>query len=155
MLKTLSRRAEDEVLIENTKARVSLSVGDMKRLDPNPPPASRNKLWLNDSIIDLYMYMIAEKANAGSKKKKVHAFGVFFWSFLRDRGPKAVERQTKRAGISGDNLLGLDLLLVPANFSGNHWCLGVVKPKAKQVEFYDSLGGISTSREFFDVCSPG
>ncbi|RPB20207.1 cysteine proteinase [Terfezia boudieri ATCC MYA-4762] len=127
----------------------------MWRLNPYPPTNhpvidDDHKLWLNDSIIDLYLHMVAEKYNNGKEPKKSHAFGAFFWSQLLRHGPKKVEGLTRRSKVGGDNLLRLDFLFIPANFNGNHWTLGVVRPKEKRLEFYDSMkGGAAYRSEIF------
>ncbi|RPB18556.1 hypothetical protein L211DRAFT_901926 [Terfezia boudieri ATCC MYA-4762] len=67
-------RERGKILIENSKARVQLYSEDMWRLNPYPPTNhpvidDNPKLWLNDSIINLYLYMVAEKYNNGKNKK--------------------------------------------------------------------------------------
>lgn len=148
-------RERGKVIIENRKARVQLFSEDMWRLNPNPPvnhPVidDDHKLWLNDSIIDLYLHMVAERYNNGKEPKKAHAFGSFFWSQLLVHGPKKVESLTRKSKVGGDNLLRLDFLFIPANFNGSHWTLGVVRPKEKRLEFYDSMrGGAANRSEIF------
>lgn len=157
--KVMHNRQRGKVLIENTKARVMIYVDDMWRLNPYPPRndpllgGGSHTLWLNDAIIDLYLYMVAEKANAKSEVKKVHACTTFFWSLLLKNGPKKVENITRKAKIGGDNFLRLDLFLVPINFDNNHWALGVVKPAEKRIEFYDSWrsGAHRRAQTFFQT----
>lgn len=134
-------------------------VDDMWRLNPFPPANdavidSSHTLWLNDAIIDLYLYMVAERANGNSEIKKVHAVNTFFWTLLRKNGPKKVENVTRKAKIGGDNFLRLHLLLIPVNFDNTHWALGVIKPAEKRIEFYDSWKGGAHGRGqlFFQVC---
>ncbi|RKF57598.1 putative ulp1 protease family protein [Golovinomyces cichoracearum] len=110
------------------------------------------KAWLNDEIINAYIEWIVDAAN-----KAVHAeylkFGIkptsspkfiahnsFFFETLRKRGPASLDRLMKRKGAPGLALLDVDTVFVPI-CSGSHWTLGVVRPIAKTIEYFDSMGG--------------
>lgn len=45
---------------------------------------------------------------------------------------------TKRAKVA---VFGCKAVIVPMNFSNTHWALAVVRPQAKRIEVFDSLGG--------------
>lgn len=106
--------------------------------------------WLNDEVINSYLALIIEYLrrthnNAGRHDKpKFHAFNSFFFSNLRDKGYESVRRWASRAKIGGESLLDVDTVFVPVH-SNAHWTLLVVKPMAKTIEHFDSLGPPSRS----------
>ncbi|ORZ00711.1 hypothetical protein BCR43DRAFT_434015 [Syncephalastrum racemosum] len=92
--------------------------------------------WLNDEIINFYMQLIADRADANvGRLPSVHCYSTFFCSTLRDSGYAKVRRWTKRVDV-----FAKDLLFIPINYS-YHWTLGVVDVQAKTIRVYDSLGG--------------
>lgn len=108
---------------------------------------SRNT-WLNDEIINSYLALIIDylrrsTGNAGRHDKpRFHAFNSFFFSNLRDKGYQSVRRWATRAKIGGQDLLNVDTVFVPVH-NADHWTLIVVKPIARTIEHFDSLGSIS------------
>ncbi|KAM5477038.1 hypothetical protein MauCBS54593_000309 [Microsporum audouinii] len=104
--------------------------------------------WLNDEVINAYLAIILDYARRASgssgrlREPKYHAFNSFFYSSLRDRGYESVRRWASRAKIGGPALLGVEMVLIPIHNQA-HWTLMVVKPKARTIEYFDSLGGSS------------
>lgn len=104
--------------------------------------------WLNDEIINAYLALIVDYARraAGNygrhEKPKFHAFNSFFFSNLRDKGYESVRRWATRAKIGKEALLGVDTVLVPIHDHA-HWTLLVIKPAARTIEHFDSLGSLS------------
>ncbi|KAF3482185.1 uncharacterized protein GIQ15_04944 [Arthroderma uncinatum] len=104
--------------------------------------------WLNDEVINAYLAIILDYARRASgssgrhREPKYHAFNSFFYSSLRDRGYESVRRWASRAKIGGSALLGVEMVLIPIHNQA-HWTLMVVKPKARTIEYFDSLGGAS------------
>ncbi|EGD97018.1 Ulp1 protease [Trichophyton tonsurans CBS 112818] len=104
--------------------------------------------WLNDEVINAYLAIILDYARRASgssgrhREPKYHAFNSFFYSSLRDRGYESVRRWASRAKIGGPALLGVEVVLIPIHNQA-HWTLMVVKPKARTIEYFDSLGGAS------------
>lgn len=102
--------------------------------------------WLNDEVINAYLEHIIDSArraagnNGRNVQPKYHGFNSFFYSNLRDKGYDSVRRWATRAKIGGPALLGVDTVLIPIHNS-MHWTLLVVKPSARTVEYFDSLGG--------------
>ncbi|KAF8461415.1 hypothetical protein BDZ91DRAFT_737351 [Kalaharituber pfeilii] len=132
--KVLVERNQSRPIID--KFRVTIHIRDIQTL--------RESQWLNDEIINFYLSLICERANAGSKKVKVYAFNSFFYKKLSESGYKSVERWSKKGKIDGENLLRLDYLIVPVHLH-NHWTLGVLNVQRKRIEYYDSLGGQGTA----------
>lgn len=89
-----------------------------------------NDNWLNDEIINAYMYLIVRRS-----KQKVYSFNTFFYPKLRDSGYSSVKRWTRKVDIFSH-----DIILIPIHL-GNHWCLSVIDFRLKVVSYYDSLGG--------------
>ncbi|EFR01879.1 hypothetical protein MGYG_04878 [Nannizzia gypsea CBS 118893] len=104
--------------------------------------------WLNDEVINAYLAIILDYARRASgssgrlREPKYHAFNSFFYSSLRDRGYESVRRWASRARIGGQALLGVEMVLIPIHNQA-HWTLMVVKPKARSIEYFDSLSGAS------------
>lgn len=92
--------------------------------------------WLNDEIINAYMYLLVVRGQE-SNHKKVYAFNTFFYPKLRETGYNSVRRWTRKVDI-----FSYDFLLVPVHL-GNHWCLAFVDFTTKEISYYDSLGGRS------------
>ncbi|KAI9037232.1 SUMO protease ULP1 [Aspergillus affinis] len=141
-------------------------VSELRRLPPsrkvattlNGDPLSQKDLvtcytpmaWLNDEVINSYLAIIIEYLrrthnNAGRHDKpRFHAFNSFFFANLRDKGYESVRRWASRAKIGGESLLDVDTVFVPVHHN-SHWTLIVVKPMAKTIEHFDSLGPPSRS----------
>lgn len=110
------------------------------------------RAWLNDEIINSYIEWIVEAANRNAREETIR-FGIkpnpipsfiahnsFFYETLKKRGPKSLERLMKRKGAPGISLLEVDSIFIPI-CNGAHWTLGVVRPVAKTIEYFDSMGG--------------
>ncbi|KAH8425181.1 SUMO protease ULP1 [Aspergillus melleus] len=141
-------------------------VSELRRLPPsrkvattlNGDPLSQKDLatcytpmaWLNDEVINSYLALIIEYLrrthnNAGRHDKpRFHAFNSFFFANMRDKGYESVRRWASRAKIGGESLLNVDTVFVPVHHN-SHWTLIVVKPMAKTIEHFDSLGPPSRS----------
>lgn len=104
--------------------------------------------WLNDNIINSYMELIVDHArqtidNTGRHPKpSYHAFNSFFYSSLRDRGYRSVQRWALRARIGGESMLNVKTIFIPVH-NHAHWTLIVVKPNDRTIEHFDSLGSPS------------
>ncbi|KAJ9323989.1 hypothetical protein DTO027B5_6014 [Paecilomyces variotii] len=104
--------------------------------------------WLNDEIINGYLELIVAylrriSGNTGrNEKPKYHAFSTFFFSNLHQKGYAGVAKWATRAKIGGEGLLNVDTVFIPVHNSA-HWTLMVVKPSARTIEHFDSLGSLS------------
>ena len=107
----------------------------------------RSSTWLNDEIINFYMEMLAERDELlcsvpGTKRVKSHFFNSFFMERLLN-GPYHekyvylnVKRWTKKF-----NIFHLHKILIPINLNNSHWTLGYIDMIAKEIHYYDSMGG--------------
>ena len=71
------------------------------------------------------------KAMEGKREndKKEMGFGRFVY--------RGVKRWSWRAGI---DIFACGLILIPINYSNEHWALAVIRPAARTIEVWDSLG---------------
>jgi sentrin-specific protease 1 len=108
--------------------------------------------WLNDEIINSYIEWVVQAANNDaiaigkalgeptSTVPKFMAHNSFFYENLRKKGPQSTDRLMKRKKAPGEKLLEVDSVFVPI-CQGSHWTMGVVRPVAKTIEYFDSMGG--------------
>jgi sentrin-specific protease 1 len=108
--------------------------------------------WLNDEIINAYLEWIEDAANkaAAAEAKacgervsdvpKFIAHNSFFYESLVNKGPNSMERLMKRKKAAGKSFMQVDSMFVPI-CKGSHWTVGVVRPIAKTIEYFDSMGG--------------
>jgi sentrin-specific protease 1 len=111
-----------------------------------------HRSWLNDEIINAYLEWIEDAANKAavaeakasgepaSDVPKFIAQNSFFYNNLVKKGPQQSERLMKRKKAPGKSFMLVDTMFVPVN-NGAHWTVGVVRPVAKTIEYFDSLGG--------------
>ena len=101
--------------------------------------------WLNDEIIAACLQQVVDYGLKISDHKagetpKYHAFNTFFYKNLRDKGAQSVKRWASRAKVGKENLLKVERVFIPVH-QGAHWTLLVVSPRARTIEYFDSLGG--------------
>ncbi len=102
--------------------------------------------WLNDEIVNGFLLHLANYINAKAgitniktQTPKCHAFTSFFWKPLSTKGAAGTERWMKRVGVTRDNFLNIDTILIPI-CEQSHWTLVVVRPKRTTVSHMNSLG---------------
>lgn len=110
--------------------------------------------WLNDEIINTYIEWVVEAANEFAKVEakafgepvgkvpKFIAHNSFFYENLDKKGPSSTQRLMNRKKAPGASLLQVDTVFVPI-CRGSHWTVGVVRPIARTIEYFDSLQGSS------------
>ncbi|KAI9650882.1 hypothetical protein NHQ30_000917 [Ciborinia camelliae] len=110
--------------------------------------------WLNDEIINTYIEWVVEAANEFAeaeakafgepvgKVPKFIAHNSFFYENLDKKGPSSTQRLMNRKKAPGVSLLQVDTVFVPI-CRGSHWTVGVVRPMARTIEYFDSLQGSS------------
>jgi Ulp1 family protease len=108
--------------------------------------------WLNDEIINSYIEWVVDAANkvaiAQAKEfdeptstvPKFIAHNSFFYENLIKKGPTSTQGLMRRKKAPGLSLLEVDSVFVPI-CKGAHWTVGVVRPIAKTIEYFDSMGG--------------
>ncbi|PBP25749.1 sentrin/SUMO-specific protease [Diplocarpon rosae] len=143
----------NQVVFTNDPMRVwtkSLEGTELRKKDFSTLLGDRQ--WLNDEIINTYVEWVAKAANDAANAEdevmgepaatipKVIALNSFFYEKLERDGPKATERLMKRKKVPGASLLEVETVLIPIN-KGVHWTIGVVRPVARTIEYFDSMGG--------------
>lgn len=110
------------------------------------------RAWLNDEIINAYLEWVVAAANITAAKEadrygeprstapKFIAQNSFFYEKLAKDGPKSLERLMKRKKAPGASFMEVDSMFIPI-CRGSHWTMGVVRPVAKTIEYFDSMGG--------------
>jgi len=110
------------------------------------------RAWLNDEIINSYIEWVVDAANkvavAQSKElgeptstvPKFIAHNSFFYENLIKKGATSTQGLMRRKKAPGLSLLEVDSVFVPI-CKGAHWTVGVVRPIAKTIEYFDSMGG--------------
>lgn len=95
--------------------------------------------WLNDRIVNFWCAYVSKCAMEGKGSRAstiaVHSFNSFFYVKLQRAGYSGVKRWTKSIRV-----FSLDVILVPIHLPA-HWTLAVIRPKARRLEYLDSLGG--------------
>ncbi|SBT49596.1 Ulp1 protease family C-terminal catalytic domain containing protein [Plasmodium ovale wallikeri] len=109
--------------------------------------------WLNDEVINFYLSMIQEYNEQNTKDEisflpKIFTFSTFFFQSLSSNGGynyNKVARWTKRKKV---DIFSFDLILIPLHVGGNHWTLGAINIKEKNIKLYDSLN--MPNKKFFE-----
>lgn len=102
--------------------------------------------WLNDEIVNAFIAAVVtrKQEHAGYKRgaNNVPPFefynSAWYTSYKKAGSISAIGRWSKRKGIQGAKLLKAEKIFFPIN-SGGHWMLLVVSPKARDIEFVDSM----------------
>lgn len=89
--------------------------------------------WLDDKIIDAYLYLIVERSKENAGLPTVFAFGVFFLEFYEKKGYDGVKNWT-----AGVDIFTQDLIFVPVHLV-NHWCMVMIDVRVKEITYMDSL----------------
>lgn len=94
--------------------------------------------WLNDEIINSYMYVLLKRCEEREDHVPCHAFNTFFYDLLSKKGQGYEYNHVKRWS-SKVNVFALDKILLPVHL-GNHWALAVVNIPRQRFEYYESFG---------------
>ena len=133
--------ATDERVDKEKDKRISITKGDMRRLDP--------PMYLNDTLIDFKIQHMLQ-SEFSSKRSLVHCFQSFFYTRLTDErnieeGYKNVATWTKAVDI-----FEKDMIILPVNHT-SHWSvLFLLRPKMLLHELSDesqASGAISENPE--------
>jgi len=127
------RSQEPLVTIDN----IALRLWDMQRIAPG--------VFLQDEVINAYASLLERReaawAVAEQRPVRIHFFNTFMFEKLvmgdeRTYNYEAVCRWSRDLQFKN-----YDAVFVPINL-GIHWVLGIVYPKRRVVETYDSLGSV-------------
>lgn len=75
---------------------------------------------------------------------------TYFWSWLEDPSSLALQQQCAQRGLFETTILRTYCICIPINFGDHHWALGVVLPRAKQLELYDPCGPCAERLTIFE-----
>ena len=123
-------------LAETPEAK--LTSHDFERLIPST-------VWLNDNIVngtllwvDNFVNEAAGITNVKAQTRKCLMPGSFFFTRLLDHGVEGTERTLRRLGVTKDNILDIETILMPI-CQVHHWTLVVVEPRKRRISHFDSL----------------
>lgn len=133
--------------------------GDLGTILPTGP-RDTSCGWLNDSVIDAYLGLVAKHGMESSAptsgrrlrrgpRPRCHAFSTKFFTTLRKQGTEAALRSSDMAPIRGEDLLEAKHVFIPVHH-GAHWTLLVVSPAKRTIEYFDSLQG-RRSKQYTDL----
>lgn len=131
-------------LAETPEAK--LTSHDFERLIPST-------VWLNDNIVngtllwvDKFVNEAAGITNVKAQTRKCLMPGSFFFTRLLDHGVKGTERTLRRLGVTKDNILDIETILMPI-CQVHHWTLVVVEPQKRRISHFDSLNPAGSDRK--------
>ncbi|KAL2755836.1 hypothetical protein ACRALDRAFT_1093974 [Sodiomyces alcalophilus JCM 7366] len=108
--------------------------------------------WLNDEIVngslqwlDRYINARAGVTDVRSHDRKFLACSTFMWERINQAGPGSTERALRRVGVSKNNFLNLDAVLLPL-CERNHWTLIVIRPKLRTIAHMNSMSRTGSPR---------
>ncbi|KAG9232215.1 hypothetical protein BJ875DRAFT_467501 [Amylocarpus encephaloides] len=152
MNKTWERRVDEVFYSRDQQVILATSLrGNELRLHDFAKLLGRGS-WLNDEIINTYIEWVVEAANKAAIDEekasgktpgtvpKFIAHNSFFYQNLIKKGASSTANLMKRKKAPGNSLMEVDSVFVPIN-KGSHWTIGVVRPVAKTIEYFDSMGG--------------
>ncbi|KAA8901456.1 hypothetical protein FN846DRAFT_118349 [Sphaerosporella brunnea] len=93
--------------------------------------------WLDDEAINYYLNLIQEREN--EEKPRILIFTTFFYESLSRGGYDRVAKYGLKRGVTPEDVLKLDFLMLPLHLGSNHWALGVINLKLERFEVYDSI----------------
>lgn len=110
--------------------------------------------WLNDECVDIWIAMIVARrlekdgyVKGPNNIPPLAAYLSAFWKNYEDKGVNSIKGWSRRKGISGKKLLGVERIFFPVN-TGAHWILIVISPKDRIIEVFDSASTSASSRFF-------
>jgi len=139
-----SSEADLEKVVANN-GRFELRVSDFKTL--------MGREWLNDVVLNAYMYLICLYYSTKSQKKIDHIDSLIFEQVLRPGVGSSIagELITKH-----QNIFEKDFIVIPVH-RRHHWCLATIDVTEKSATYYDSLrgtqgGSFDTILSLLDTC---
>lgn len=133
--------AESRTLQPSTRAQATEEVNETARETPRRDLAN----GISEAEASAYFEWVVNLGRQMANQKegetpKYHAFDPVFYASLKNRGAKSVKTWASEAQIGGSNLLNVEQIFIPVRQADKHWSLLVVSPKAKTINYYDSLG---------------
>lgn len=107
--------------------------------------------WLNDEIVNGSLNWLDKAINSAAgitdvkkQTRKCLAMSSFVWKRLQDQ-VTGTQRMLRRSGVTKDNLLLIDTILLPI-CERSHWTLLVIRPSKRTIAHMDSLNPAGNSK---------
>ncbi|KQK15384.1 hypothetical protein BRADI_1g22390v3 [Brachypodium distachyon] len=94
--------------------------------------------WLNDDVINSYIYCIKEVHEQNKNDHKVYFENTFLAGLLKRDGKIGIHEATFMTKIVG-NYLKHDMIHLPINIEHSHWNLACVNVEKSEIQVLDSL----------------
>ncbi|KAH7311759.1 hypothetical protein B0I35DRAFT_411908 [Stachybotrys elegans] len=138
------RRAQDTLRASATTTLATTGEGvDLRRHDF--AKVVNKTEWLNDEIVNASLNWLDRAINQANGIKdvkrhtrKCYALSSFFWKRLQENGVGGTQRTLRRCGVTKDNILDIDTILLPI-CDRAHWTLMVIRPSKRTIAHMDSL----------------
>lgn len=152
-VKEAMQAKNDQHFVAKTKDGVDLTKRDFGTLLPKEGQTHASA-WLNDEIVNgWYSAMVEAKAKEtgyvkGKGVPSIAAFQTAWYTTYKSKGTSGIARWSRRMGINNEKLLSADKVFFPIN-TGAHWMLMIISPKARTIEYLDSLCG--SGKKYFQI----
>lgn len=107
--------------------------------------------WLNDEIVNGSLNWLDNAVNSAAgvtdvkkQTRKCLALSSFVWQRLQSQ-VTGTQRMLRRSGVTKDNLLSIDTILLPI-CERSHWTLLVIRPSKRTVAHMDSISPAGNSK---------
>jgi hypothetical protein len=115
----------------------SLKYYDLRKL--------REGIWLNDEIVNWWMYILLQYDNNKHTTHHTHYFSSFFVQQLfTSQGEYCfsnVKRWSKK--VFGNDIFQLEHVFFPINITNTHWVAVIAHIQERRLEYYDSMRAIN------------
>ena len=108
--------------------------------------------WLNDEVVNGALEWLDEAVNLAAgvndpKKatRKCLVMTSLWYKSAKEKGFTGTARALRRQGVTKDNILDVDTILVPI-CEGNHWTLLVIEPSKRKIAHMDSMNAAGSTR---------
>lgn len=142
--KTMNHKDRDTVVATSMDG-TELRRHDFGSLLPQEGTSDDQSGWLNDEIVNGFITAIVTRKQEQVNYKKgpnsvppFEAYNSAWYTTYEKQGIHAIQRWSRRKGISGAKLLKAEKIFFPINVGG-HWQLTIISPQEKDIEFLDSL----------------
>jgi sentrin-specific protease 1 len=125
----------------NTKTEVELIQIGLHSLTYYDLRKLREGIWLNDEIVNWWMYILLQSDISLGKTRHSHYFSSFFVQKLYANQGKYCFDEVKRwsKNVYGKDIFQLKHVFFPININNIHWAAVVAHIQERRLEYYDSM----------------
>ncbi len=125
----------------NTKTEVELIQIGLHSLTYYDLRKLREGIWLNDEIVNWWMYILLQSDISLGKTRHSHYFSSFFVQKLYANQGKYCFDEVKRwsKNVYGKDIFQLKHVFFPININNIHWAGVVAHIQERRLEYYDSM----------------